>query len=106
MKKFTIKTNEYLKENIQGFSHDRYQAGMNRHFYPGHIEHLICTFKNDKLQFSDEELMSVSIQLEKILLKELQIVYDKSNLTGQCSAFEKRFSKETIAFLRNCKVCC
>jgi predicted amidophosphoribosyltransferase len=71
MKKFTIKQNEFLKVEIEGYAHGEYQAGMNRHYYKGNIENVICTLKNDKRQFTNEQLLAASISLSEILKTDL-----------------------------------
>ena len=48
LKPFIIKTNPFLKQDIQSFYHKEYFGGNNNWNMEGRIEHLIWTIKNDE----------------------------------------------------------
>lgn len=71
MNRFTIQSNEYLKQNIQAYFHSNYNSGAGQWQVKGSIENIICTLKNDITPYTEAILQNVSGQLEVILRTDL-----------------------------------
>jgi hypothetical protein len=77
MYKFTItpktdnKGNYYLKREVQGYFHSKYESGAGQWRVKGSIENVICTLKNDITPYTEEELQNVCNKLEIILKTDL-----------------------------------
>jgi len=77
MYKFTItpktdnKGNYYLKREVQGYFHSKYESGAGQWRVKGSIENVICTLKNDIIPYTEEELQNVCNKLEIILKTDL-----------------------------------
>lgn len=82
MRKFTIEANNFLSQNIQGYHHQYYIGGEERHKAPNNIEHLICSFKNDITITPDEEMERCIDWLSDILHEDLCVVAEKENLSN------------------------
>ena len=100
MHKFTMYTNGYLRQNIQGFYHGEYHGGGNWRI-DGTIENMITTLKNDIPPYKDKEtLLSVARRLVKILRDDLK-VFKQDNL-NVCvvprAKIENAYRKDQLLF--------
>lgn len=75
MYKFTIYANQYLKQNIQGYCHEKYHGGGNWQV-TGTIENVITTFKNDITPYDNQTLQLAISRLKKILKNDLSVIYN------------------------------
>lgn len=80
MKSFTIKQNECLNQDIQGYYHTDYVAYENRNTIDNYPIYLL-TLKNDpKKNWSSYKLKDSKDELLKVLLKDLPNILQESNL--------------------------
>ena len=104
MKKFTIYSNESLKQNVQAFYHTDY-VGYNKPFNPNYINKLKNTYNNEpesSLKYAVQELRNVLLEDLPRILQTLQL---KSLIVCVVPRAKKNYQPNQLLFKTTvCKV--
>ncbi len=90
MKKFTIKANKYLSQDIQGYYHDDY-IGYQKQGNPDYINHL----KNMTKQHDEIELVKDFIAVADRFSRDLKIILENKDLTNAIICTIPRSKKDS-----------